>query len=377
MKNLNRSKTFAIVALTLVMSLCMGSVMANIAVSDPVHVTDNYELALVVSTGLLATGSLALRYAPNSHTRTPHLAMAIAQEIWVDRIVELLFPDNSILSKVRREDDRVLGGSVVHIPQAGAGPAVEKNRSSFPGVAVRRTDTDITYPLDIYTSDPVHITAAELMEISYDKMDSVLKGITANVGTAVTLDMLYAWAASSAGQILRTTGALVGTNLSPTATGTRRTITSEDFKAAMVLLNSQDVPEDGRIALLDAVTFGELLSDPLLTGRDIQKLAEFKTGKVGELYGFTIMQRSSNTLFSNAGTPVKKAVGAASAATDNKSSLFFQTEQLHLAMGEVKFFETLNDAMYYGDVYSALVKAGGRQGREDGKGVVSIVQAAS
>ncbi len=33
----------------------------------------------------------------------------------------------------------------------------------------KRTDTDITYPLDEYASDPVHISNAETIEPSYDK----------------------------------------------------------------------------------------------------------------------------------------------------------------------------------------------------------------
>lgn len=40
----------------------------------------------------------------------------------------------------------------------------------------------------------------------------------------------------------------------------------------------------------------------------------------------------------------------------------------------MKFFEDEGNPQYYGDIYSALVRMGGRIRREDQKGVVAIVQ---
>ena len=45
------------------------------------------------------------------------------------------------------------------------------------------------------------------------------------------------------------------------------------------------------------------------------------------------------------------------------------------ALGQNDFFENLNDPLYYGDVYSTLVRAGGRVRRNDGYGVAALVQA--
>ena len=40
----------------------------------------------------------------------------------------------------------------------------------------------------------------------------------------------------------------------------------------------------------------------------------------------------------------------------------------------MKAFENEGDATYYGDIYSFLVRAGGRIMREDKKGVIALVQ---
>lgn len=371
-------KTVAILIVTAVMSLAMGSAVAAVAVSDPVQITDNYDLALAVSSGLLFASSLLHRYVPGVRRETNVLAMAIQQEIWVDRIVEPLFADNGVLSKVQRVDDSyIFGGSVVHIPQAGAGANIEKNRAVFPGVAVQRTDTDVTYPLDVFTSDPVFVTDAESLEVSYRKMDSVLKNVRPNMVQRVTNEMLHAWSGVGAGQIERTTGALVATNLAPGATGTRRSITYADIVALMTKFDDQDVPSEERYLLLDAIMYGELLKDTEITKMSIEKLADRAKGIVAQVAGFNIMKRSTVCVFTNASPPVKKAPGAATAVTDNRSALAWQRDCLNAALGEVKVYESIDDPLYYGSILSAGLKAGGRQERADGKGVVSLVQAAA
>lgn len=349
-----------------VVALFVGGVLASLG--QMAHPDMNVELAVPLLGVALFT---ALAFGQS----VPGVAMhGIDVEIWINMIIDKLFPDNSILSKVYREDDRVLGGSVVHIPQAGANAGGEKNRTVYPAGAVTRTDTDITYPLDIYTTNPVHILDAEKMQISYDKMASVMIDQIEWLDGSITDDALYAWAGVGAGQIVRTSGADSADNLAPSATGTRKIMTVKDFKKAMVAMNKQNASKMGRIALLDSDMLGELMDDPMLQNRDVAKEADYKEGRVARLFGFDIMERSANTVYDNTATPVKKAVGAVGAATDNKSSLFFQRDSLTLALGEKKFYANEADALYFGDVYSALLKAGCRQRRSDGKGIVSLVQ---
>lgn len=362
-------------AVCLVMALValfVGSALTGLAqMAQP-------ELNVELARPLLVVGLfVALMFERTRKMATPGVMQhGIDVEIWINMIIDKLFVDNSILTKVFREDDRVLGGSVVHIPQAGANAGGEKNRTVFPAGAVTRTDTDITYPLDVYTTNPVHILDAEKMQISYDKMASVMIDQIEWLDGAITADALYAWAATGAGQIVRTSGADSADNLAPSATGTRKIMTVKDFKKAMIALNKQNASKMGRFALLDSDMLGELMDDPALLARDVAKEADYKEGRVARLFGFDIMERSENTLFTNASTPVKKAVGATAAATDNKSSLFFQRDSLTLALGEKKFYANEADALYFGDVYSALLKAGCRQRRSDGKGIVSLVQTA-
>lgn len=215
--------------------------------------------------------------------------MAVQQEFWVDYVIGNLFKDSSFVSKSYDESQYVIGGSVVHVPQAGAKVGVTKNRSSLPGTVVQRTDTDVTYALDIYDTDPQLITNPEQLEVSYDKANSVLGEQMATLEDTIADNLLYNWVASlPTGQILRTNGSTVATSLAPSATGTRKALVKEDLKAAQALMNKQNIPRGNRYALIPSDMYQELMSDSTLNARDGVNGGELdlKNGIVLNLYGF-------------------------------------------------------------------------------------------
>lgn len=304
--------------------------------------------------------------------------MAITKELWAAYIIGNLFKGNEFLNDAFNADEYVLNGAVVHIPQAGAKPAATKNRSSFPAASVQRTDTDITYPLDNYTTDPTLILEAEKSELSYDKMDSVMGEHVETLRELVGDDMLIKWAPSVATQIIRTTGGAVAAHLD-SAIGNRKKFLKEDLKAARKLMNKHNIPQEDRYAIISSDMIDQLLDDSDLKARDGMKGGELNLpdGVITKLYGFYIRERSTVLVYNNAGTPVVKALGAAAAATDNDAVLCYQKNCIERSMGTVTMFENEGDPNNYGDIYSALVKMGGRKRRSDGKGVVAIVQDAS
>src|SRR6188474_2421936 len=144
--------------------------------------------------------------------------MAIQKEIWTNHIQENLFKDNEFLNYAFNADQYVLQGKVVHIPNAGSSPSVVKNRSSLPATVTQRTDIDITYAIDEFTSDPILIPNADTIELAYDKLSSALSDSEAALRQLVADWMLYNWRAENASSIVRTTGANVTAHL-PSATG--------------------------------------------------------------------------------------------------------------------------------------------------------------
>jgi len=286
--------------------------------------------------------------------------MAIQKEIWQDHIEGNLFKNNEFLLASTDVGQYVLQGKVVHIPQAGALPNIEKNRSSVPATVVQRADTDITYTLDEYTTDPILIPNAETFELSYNKRESVLSEYEASLRQTVSDNLLIDW--------------------SPTGstTGNRKKFTVDDLKSAQLQLNKQNIPMEGRYALISADMFQQLTDDMSATQyRDFSAAYDVKDGVLGRLFGFNIMMRSGVVTYTNDTAPVVNAYGATPNATDNDGVLCWQIGAVERALGQIKFFERAGDPTYYGDIYSVSVRMGGRIRRSDAKGIVAIVQDAA
>lgn len=297
--------------------------------------------------------------------------MAIQREIWLRTIVEGLFADNTFASKAMNDDAYVNQGKTVHIPNAGAPSAVTKNRSTVPASVSKRTDVDVTYDLDEYTTDPILIPHADTVQFSYNKRNSVISQDRAALIDNVHEGLLVAWAPAST-SFIRTTGGAVDAH-TPSATGSRKAFTSADLLTAMTKMNADNVPLTERYALLDAQMYSELLA--FITETDkigFFAAADVKRGIVGSLYGFEVMVRSRVLVYATAGTV--KEWTTAGAATDNAAALVWQRNSLSRAIGEVKMFDSTDNPTYYGDIYSFLVRCGGAIRRNDKKGVYAIVQ---
>lgn len=371
---MKRLRTFTLVMLLAITALFIGAALTGLTASAEPNTGQVQDVTFaVLSVGLFL--ALLLKHFAPTHKHGDVQVSAISREWWVDYIINALFPKNMFMDRSFSESDYVIGGKTVHLPQAGAHPAIAVNRTVFPATAAERTDTEVSYNLDEYSSDPIRIRNAEQAELSYNKTESVLATMMEQLRTTLATYAAYAWSTGVAGNIVRTTGADSALNLvNATATGTRKILTLADVRAARKILNKQNVAYEGRVLLLDSNMMDELMSDSTLLVRDNAKEVDLAAGTLIRLHGFEVMERSSVVTFTNAGTPVKKAPTAAEATSDNAGALAYGPTYVAKAVGDVEFFEDLKSPTHYGDVYSSLVRAGFRQRRGDGTGVVNIVQ---
>ena len=299
------------------------------------------------------------------------LLTSIDPEIWKPWIVEQLFANNQFLDYAQNADDMVLNGKVVHIPNAGSGSSVVKNRTELPAAVTRRTDIDVTYALDEYTSDPRLIeNAAQIL--SYNKMTSAM-GQDMNILKQYAAEgLLYSWAPDSS-NIIPTSGDAVKTHLSGT-TGNRKKIQLEDLEEAQARMDEWDVPADGRVALFSARMFKQLVAQLSTSDyKDFSRAYDPAKGIVGELFGFKLLKRSK-VLRATSGNTFRDPASSTVAATDIDVVMCWHRDMVERALGTVTIFERTKDPLYYGDVYSLLVRFGGRKVRADNKGVLSINQ---
>lgn len=307
----------------------------------------------------------------------------ISQEVFANYIVEKLRRSNPHLGLAADESQYVKAGAVVHIPQAGASPQTVKNRSTFPAVATQRGDTSVTYALDSFTTEPVHVAWSEQAEISYDKTDSVLADHVATLMETVGDNIIYDWVAGlknkgaatdviPASNILITAGTLDAFELAPGKTVQRNAFSYKDLENAQYLMNHQNVPKQGRYALLESKMYQQLL-DSLSANQmaAFQAAADLKNGICGRLFGFDILERSAVLNFVSTTTPV--VPGTEIVNTMNPAALCWQKDCVAIAKGDIMPYQDLGNPLYYGDIFSAEVKMGGRAKRSGYEGVVAII----
>jgi hypothetical protein len=312
------------------------------------------------------------------------LYMAVQKEIWEKDIEEAIFKDNGFLRFCFNATDYVIGNAVVHIPQSGGPGAVVKNRAVFPAAIRTRNDTDVVYVLDNYSSDPVKIPYIDKYELSYDKRNSVLGEDKNNLVQNCAEGILYNWVTSPLDgtviippqRILRTTGVPV-LAANPGATGNRLSYSLTDLQALQTKLRTENRWFEGKMNYLGTPSaIAQMFpADSLITATYMASVSpeEKAMGLIARAQGFNIWSRSSVYTIASDGTI--KAPGAITADDDNEASIAWYSESVEQAFGEVYMFAHMDSPTEYGDVYSFIVRIGGRARRAGYEGLYLMQQA--
>ncbi|MEH0154674.1 phage capsid protein [Limibacter armeniacum] len=300
--------------------------------------------------------------------------MALEVEIWERDLARNFYPDNTFMTKGKDMTAFVVNGKTVHSPQEGADPNVAVNRATVPATISQRTDADLTWDLSELTTDPTLLRDIEEIETSYDKRNSIISqhGKTLNKKAAGLI--LNNWAATAAGRVITTTGGEREAT-APAATGNRKAVDNKDILKAKSILDLEDVDTEGRYALFSASMYNDLLANDAFIDASRFGAAVIPSGVIGRIHGFWVYMRSHAMIFDTAGS--LKALGAAGAADDKESVLFWHEDCVKYAKGNVKIFHNAGEAAYYGDIFSAMARAGGKHSYTDQSGVVSLIQDAS
>lgn len=316
------------------------------------------------------------------------LHMGLAKEVWQTDIVDNLFKDNQFAEMAFNADGYVLGGAVVHVPNAGAPLGSKKNATAFPIQGVQRTDADVVYPIDKYFAPPIFVQNVEQAELAYDKRQSVAGEQQAQLIQDAMDGLLYNWswkttlaigANNNASNYVLTTGDTTATDIVSGATGTRKVFTKAVFSQIVKNMNAANIPAAGRVALLTAFhhqQFLDTLSDAERT--NFNAFADMSKGVVGEYLGFKFMMRSTVQYWRKTGlvwAPVDTqadAFAASDKSNDSAASLIYQVSCVERARGDVNVFDNAGRAEYYGDLMSADLRFGGRQRRN--AGVYAVIE---
>lgn len=264
----------------------------------------------------------------------------------------------------------------VHLPQSGSIPGVLRNRTTLPAQIKERIDTEVTYTLQEFTSDPTVITDIDIIEVSYDKRQDVLRDHIEAIRKKSADYFLFNWCpdtTSNSAAVIGTTGSNRTTN-APGGTGNRKALTKADVQKLKLLFDLQEIPQDGRFLLLDGSMFNDILTDNTLTSKDYTDSISIELGTVGRLLGFNVMLRSSVGRMASGNTTAKDP-DAANATSDNAFSLGWHVDFVRKATGAIKVYYNEDDATLYGSAFSAMARAGASKSYTNYRGVAALVEA--
>ena len=101
--------------------------------------------------------------------------MALQKEIWVNQIKENFYPDSSFLDFVR-DFSAMVEFDAINIAEAGVDPEVLINSNTYPIRIKQRVDNNQRIELDKFETENTLVRRPEVIEYSYDQLESVLMG---------------------------------------------------------------------------------------------------------------------------------------------------------------------------------------------------------
>ncbi|WP_437918437.1 hypothetical protein [Sphingobacterium sp. LRF_L2] len=325
-----------------------------------------------------------------SFVKLPRLAlfMGLQIEIWRNHIEESLFNDNAFMNHISDVDeDNIVGGKIVHIPQSGGGGRVVRNRTEKPATVRQRADDEVLYLIDEYTSDPVHISNADTKELSYDKRESVLREGLNYLAEETAEGVLENIVKSPVGNH----NELPGTNILTTDNATKVGSAFEggtgeydaykigDLQRMKNFFKKQKAWKEGSMyALLTPDAETQMFpADSLVTATYMQSVTEEerRSGVMYKCQGWSLLSRSTVYRMTAAGVFVP--YGAEGNEDDVEGNLFWNKALVEKAKGQTIFFDDQGNPTWYGDIYSYLVRLGARARRKAFEGVAVLRQKAA
>lgn len=97
------------------------------------------------------------------------------KEVWVEQLKENFYPDSSFLKYVR-DFSTLVENDAINMASAGVDPKVLINNTTYPIPVSMRVDKPIRIELDKFETENTLVHRPEVIEYSYDQLESVIMG---------------------------------------------------------------------------------------------------------------------------------------------------------------------------------------------------------
>lgn len=202
--------------------------------------------------------------------------MALNKQIWTSQIMENFYPNTSFLKKCR-DFSEFVNNDKIHIPSAGVDPKVLINNTTYPIKTVIREDYDNEIELDVFSTENTKCRRPEDLEVSYNKLESVIGQHRSTLQTAVAKKAIHAFAPLADTldtPLVQTTGA---------AANGRKRIKFEDILTLKERFDDALVPLEERYIVLHPKHVTDLMLEDLEL---FKNLTDLDNGEPRRFAGF-------------------------------------------------------------------------------------------
>ena len=262
--------------------------------------------------------------------------MAIEKQIWVSMLMEHYYPNRTFLSR-SVDMTPLVEYNKINLAEAGVAPDVLVDNTDYPIDTAQRDDMPLELPLHTFDTENTVVRNVEAMELAYDKMDSVIR--------------------QHRNQLFAKTAAYAASNWAPqqekdltpvratSGTGKNRQgltpLSFDDVLAMDAWFRSRDIDPSTMVAVLNPYHLADLMAE------DMKMYKEMLTGN--KLFGFDLYTFSQLPYY-NATTGQKVAFGTSAADTDTQCSLFYCSNEVMRADGDIDVFARYKDPEQRGDL---------------------------
>lgn len=265
------------------------------------------------------------------HVATPILS-GLAVQVWLAEIKEGFFADDMWLSECR-DLSPFVEADIINLAEAGADPTVLINNTTYPIPVVERTDGNYAMELDRFDTENTAVKHADLVELSYDKLESVTRRHKVALRMAFMEKGAHAIAPDSdtaATPVIVTTGADHGDGY--------KAMQFKDIRTLKRKFDDAEVPSEGRVLILTARHAEDLDNE------DADRYDRLL--KNGMIYGFKVYYQAEKRMphYDTVGG-TKNPFGAVPAGTDQYASIAFHKDEVGRAVGTDEMYhqEALKD----------------------------------
>lgn len=262
------------------------------------------------------------------------------KQVWIKQILEGFYPDSSFL-KYTLNLSSLVENDVINLAEAGVDPNVLINNTTYPIGIIQRVDTPISIELDKFETENTLVRRPEVIEYSYDQLESVIKGHRAALRSKTAEKAAHAFAPGNDTiftPVIKTTGDVFQ--------GRKRLI----FEDIIELKNRYDIAEiplEKRYLVLAPQHVSDLLLQDVKMFKDITNL---KDGKPYNFAGFNMLQFSRMPVYEIVEGSYKKVAFGATTASTCFCSFSFHADEVMKADGELYMYVTRDDPKERGTI---------------------------